>query len=423
MPNKAKVGAFTVFGLVLLTGMLFFLSDIHIGRSKEYIIYAKFDQVIGLGKSAIVRLAGVNVGKVIDIETDNRSVRVVMKIRKDVKIPRDSHITVTSSGFLGEKFINIMPGRDELNYIEDGDLIIGHGESGMGAVMDQAGEVIEEAKLLVHSINEIIGSREFKAAMLDSTANVKEITDNVKLMTETFARMSVRNEEEINQIVQNLALLTASLDRSANETERMLRDFSGDGVTAANLRTTVANIAATSARIDNMAKSLEGVVTDPKTSEDLKATLHNIRGVTEKADKMLGGAKSIGVTPGVDIMYSGKRHKYMINFDLRVSMDKNFLLLGANDIGETNKFNAQFGKSAGAFGARAGIIDSKVGIGIDANAGKAFRFSADAYNINRAVLKLRTQLMVAKNTYIIGQIDDVTRRNKRATYIGLRREF
>ena len=90
MSNETKVGAFTVLGLVLLSAMLFFLSDIHIGSSHEYTVYALFDHVIGLNKSAKVRLAGVPVGKVVNIESEDKKVRVTMKINGDAQIPRDS---------------------------------------------------------------------------------------------------------------------------------------------------------------------------------------------------------------------------------------------------------------------------------------------------------------------------------------------
>lgn len=424
MSNETKVGIFTVAGVVLLSAMLLFLSDIHIGASKEYTIFAGFDHVIGLSKSAVVRLAGVEVGKVVSLETDGRKVRVAMKIKSGTVIPRDSHIAVVSSGFLGEKFVNIMPGRDDLNHIEDGDFVNGYGERGMDAAMERANQVMDEVKLLLKAMNEVVGDPRIKAAVIGSAGNMQEITENMRQMTETFARLAAHNEEELNLMVANLTQLTTSLMHSAQETESMVKDFSGDGVTAANLRLTVANIAAVSQRIDNMAKSLEGVVTNPQTAEDLRATLHNVRGVSEKADRMLGTLEGTNVTAGVDVMYSGKRHKYMSNFDLRIApSEKSFLLLGADDIGETNKFNAQAGIKSGAFSARAGIVDSKPGIGIDADAGKYLRFSADAYDLNHAALKLRTRLRISKNTYIIGQMNDATRSSKRTTYVGLRQEF
>ena len=77
----------------------------------------------------------------------------------------------------------------------------------------------------------------------------------------------------------------------------------------------------------------------------------------------------------------------------------------------------------GALTARAGIIDSEVGIGLDADAGKQFRFSLDAYDLNDVRLRPRASLRLGKGTWLFGQVNDANRREKRSTYFGLRQEF
>ena len=219
-------------------------------------------------------------------------------------------------------------------------------------------------------------------------------------------------------------MLSVSLAGAAQEVEVMVKDFSGDGEAAANLRATVANIATTSARIDNMAKSLEGVVTDPQTAEDLKAVLHNTRGVTEKADKMMSGLGGGAITPGVEVMYSGQESNWRANFDVTANLsDKNLFKIGVNDIGEGNRFNLQAGQKMGALTARAGIIDGEVGLGLDADAGKYFRFSLDAYDLNNIRLRPRASVRFGKGTYLFGQVDDINDGDRRATYVGVRQEF
>ena len=243
-------------------------------------------------------------------------------------------------------------------------------------------------------------------------------------MTGAFSRMAVRNEGEINRMVHSLSMLSVSLSNAAQEVAVMVKDFSGDGEAAANLRATVANIATTSARIDNMAKSLEGVVTNPQTAEDLQAVLHNTRKVTEKADKMMSGLGGGAISPGLEVMYSGQESNWRANFDVTVSpSEKSLFKIGVNDIGEGNRFNLQAGQRMGALTARAGIIDGEVGLGLDADAGKYWRFSVDAYDLNNIRLRPRASVRVAKSTYLFGQVDDVNDGDRRATYVGVRQEF
>ena len=59
MSVEAKVGAFTVGGLMLLGGATVGLGDFHFGSNDDLILYAGFKQVVGLQQQSDVRLSGV----------------------------------------------------------------------------------------------------------------------------------------------------------------------------------------------------------------------------------------------------------------------------------------------------------------------------------------------------------------------------
>ena len=423
MSNEVKVGAFTVIGLALLAAMLIGLSGVKLFGPSHYTLYATFPEVIGLNPSAEVRFAGVPAGKVLNVETEGMHVLVTMSVNDDIRIPHASKITVSASGFLGEKYVNILPARDTGMYLEEGDRVAGTPEENMDAMLAKMSVLIEQAHDMMNGINSVVNNPELNSSLVSAAVNLKDITGNVRDMTGAFSRMAVHNEGEINRMVRELSVMSVSLAGAAQEVEGLVKGFSGDGEAAANLRATVANIASTSARIDNMAKSLEGVVTDPQTAEDLKAVLHNTRGVTEKADKMMSGLGG-GITPGVEVMYSGQESNWRANFDVTANLsEKSLFRIGVNDIGEGNRFNLQAGQKMGALTARAGIIDGEVGLGLDADAGKYFRFSVDAYDLNNIRLRPRASVRFGKGTYLFGQVDDVNYGDRRATYVGVRQEF
>ncbi len=423
MSNEVKVGAFTVCGLALLMAMLVGISGVKFFGASQYTLYVTFPEVIGLNPAAEVRFAGVPAGKVLNVEAEGMHVLVTMRVNEDIRIPHASKITVSASGFLGEKYINILPARDVGVYLEHDDRVAGVPEESMETVMAKMSVLVEQAHELLNGMNTIINNPDLNSSLVATAINLKDITGNVRDITGSFARMSVHNENEINRMVRNLSMMSASLAGTAQEVETLVRDFSGDGEAAANLRATVANIATVSARIDNMAKSLEGVVTDPQTAEDLKAVLHNTRGVTEKANKMMNGLGG-AIKPGLDVMYSGQESNWRANFDVTVSpSEKSLFKIGVNSIGDGNYFNLQAGQKMGALTARAGIIDGEVGLGLDADAGDRWRFSVDAYDLNNIRLRPRVSVRVGKSTYLFGQVDDVNDGDRRATYAGVRQEF
>lgn len=126
---ELKVGIFVFFGLVIL--MVFILS---IGGFKTwslgYQVKINFDFINGVKIGAPVRFAGVDVGQIkkinfIFLPGQGVKVEVVAWVKKEVRIPVDSTVWVNTLGLLGEKYVEIMPGKDLINIISAGQSLDG----------------------------------------------------------------------------------------------------------------------------------------------------------------------------------------------------------------------------------------------------------------------------------------------------------
>ena len=426
MSTEAKVGAFTLAGLVLLTVVLVHLSGFTLGQEKTYKVYVSFPQVVGLNPSAEVRFVGVKVGSVENIEPDGLGVRVSLKLKSDVKIPKASQVTISSSGVMGEKFISIqpLPTADVNDSLRDGDAVNGMAEQGMESMMEGLNKAVGQVQELLQSLNEVLGNPQLKSAMVDISTNVRDVTANLKVMTESMARMAVNNEGDVRTMVRNLTQMSSGMNQAVDSVNQLLNDFAGDGQTMAYIKVAIENIAATSQSIERTVKSIEGTATDPQVQEDLKAVLHNAHQVSQKANDMMERANNIQVKPGIETMYAGKDGKWRTNFDLNVNTaPDSFLRFGLADIGEGNQVNAQIGRRSGSFAGRAGVFESKAGVGLDAYAGRRWKFSVDAYDPNDFQLDLRSQYEVSPNTYLVGQWRDLNKSESRAAYFGIRHDF
>jgi len=125
-----KVGIFILVGLIALTIYIFSISDKR-GFEGGNSIRIVFGFANGLKKNAPVRVAGVDEGVVNNIslfldKTDKRTkVAVELTVSKDVRIPVDSTVIINQLGLMGEKYVEIMPGADYKNFLEDGKTYIG----------------------------------------------------------------------------------------------------------------------------------------------------------------------------------------------------------------------------------------------------------------------------------------------------------
>lgn len=433
MNAEAKVGAFTIGGLMMLCATVFSLGNFNFGSDDNYTLYAGFSQVIGLQPQAAVMLAGVPIGKVVAIQNDGGGVTVTMEINNKTQIPDNPIVTVASSGVMGEKFINILPQKTGKNYLKNGDYLYGVDEAGMDSMFEGMNKVLGKVETLVVSMNNIIGDPVFRQSMIDMSENMKGASDHMNGLMTTLDRMAATNEGTVNQMAQQLNTALGSLEGTMQAVEHMANSMDNlvsDPQAAEDLKNTLSNISAASSNIAHMAENMDSVMGDRETAENMKATIANAKNLTERADKMLGKvsgavekASKTEITPSLDLKYSGSADDWNTDFNVDVKNDDMSVVLGVEDIGDGDHVNAQVGKQFKDLNARAGIIAGKPGVGIDYNIGSRLTVTAEAYDPNDETVRLKSQYKIADSTYVLGEWHDVNDSDKRAAYVGIKREF
>tara|TARA_R110001599_G_scaffold64023_4_gene179424 strand:- start:94307 stop:94780 length:474 start_codon:yes stop_codon:yes gene_type:complete len=103
------LGAIALFFLAMKAGNMSSLSF-----GKTYTVITQFDNIGGLKPRAPVKSAGVVVGRVANIQFDDKSFRaaVALDIEAQYKFPKDSSAKILTSGLLGEQYIGLEPGGD-----------------------------------------------------------------------------------------------------------------------------------------------------------------------------------------------------------------------------------------------------------------------------------------------------------------------
>lgn len=114
------------FVVILISGLFVFhileLSKTQNIESSSTKIYAKFMNIDGIKSGTDVKIGGLKVGYVknLEIKKENFQILVSVIIRDDIKIPVDSVLAVASSGIFGSKYLAIRPGFEE-TYIKNGE--------------------------------------------------------------------------------------------------------------------------------------------------------------------------------------------------------------------------------------------------------------------------------------------------------------
>lgn len=82
------------------------------GGSANYPLQASFRSLEGVSVGTDVRLAGVKVGSVAQVELNPETYRAdtIVSVLSGIEIPDDSAIIISSEGLLGGNFVEIVPG-------------------------------------------------------------------------------------------------------------------------------------------------------------------------------------------------------------------------------------------------------------------------------------------------------------------------
>lgn len=117
----------TIVGSAVLVIALFFIvfvmnTDNSANDSDGYVVHARFQNAEGISKGSDIMLAGVKIGSVdnMSLNRDTFYAELNLRIAKDVLVPKDSQAAIVSSGFLGGKFISIIPGVEDENLKDKG---------------------------------------------------------------------------------------------------------------------------------------------------------------------------------------------------------------------------------------------------------------------------------------------------------------
>ena len=105
----------TVLGVLVLLVAAFFAvyaaKKINIRPQQGYELHAEFMKSGGIQSGSDVRISGIKVGSVVDIElSDAYTAKLVLTVKDSVKVPADSVASIVSDGLMGDTIIEIEPG-------------------------------------------------------------------------------------------------------------------------------------------------------------------------------------------------------------------------------------------------------------------------------------------------------------------------
>jgi len=136
------VGIFAILGIIALAILSLSLGKIPLFPPPGYTLYAAFDNISGLKTGDQVQLAGVQVGKVVNIGIKDYRALVALRINQGVEVDKDAIAAIKTSGIIGDKYVSIELGPSD-RILKDGETI--HHTQSSFVLEDAIGQLINSS--------------------------------------------------------------------------------------------------------------------------------------------------------------------------------------------------------------------------------------------------------------------------------------
>jgi phospholipid/cholesterol/gamma-HCH transport system substrate-binding protein len=423
MSQETKLGLFVLVGLTFLVVSVLMLGDFQF--QSRYFLNIAFSDASGLPNKAKVKIAGVDIGAVKDIQLADGKARVKVWIYKKVKIHSDAKARIVSTGIIGSKYLELTSGSESAPLLGDNDTLEGTTPLSFDKIVDEAMEKLS-------SITDAFGSLNGK----QFGKNLAQTVENLNNITGTIREALYEKEEKLSKTIDNLYSFSNDLAEISQDNKENLR------VAIAEFKDFIIRVDSITAKIENGQGTVGKLVSDNEMGENLKTTFNELKETAREANKTLKRINYIETKWDYTLRYDGKYEVYRHDIGLRIfpRPDK-YYYLGMSNVGlvnpdifdpqKDNTFDFHVGKIWGPANVYAGVLRSNGGLGIKFkpfwkwDPWRRLELKVEASNFSRTqpirkpIVNLGANVEVTKWAYLGAQVEDTYSMSSINSYLNI----
>jgi hypothetical protein len=174
--TEFKVGLFTLICIAVLIITAFILGgNPFTGRSQDF--YTVLDNAGGVAQRTQIRVSGVKVGTVSQVDILPKGARVELKIDGSVKVPTGSHIEIVSRGVLGDVYMEIVRNESGVGYLKSGDYLPFNTDgNNVQSLVKSLNSITRDIKQVSNTLANVLGTKEGETSLKNIVANIEGMT-------------------------------------------------------------------------------------------------------------------------------------------------------------------------------------------------------------------------------------------------------
>ncbi|MCB0349463.1 MAG: MCE family protein [Bdellovibrionales bacterium] len=437
--TELKVGAVVLAVLGLIVFMSFSMSEdpSYLGTSKKYFFYTP--DASGLIKKSSIKLAGIDVGVIRDIQLRDGLAYVEITLKSDIKLSPSSRVEVRANGILGDKYVEVVPGDIRDGVLEDGSQILEVRDTGsLAALMNEVGKIAGSLSSVAKTIEQ--------AATKDGdrSSPIGRIINNMEVFTADLAEISSGRKRKIGEIIDSVHDVTTGLSDVFNDQGEhgFKANWAKLSNTITKLDESMDNIKSITGKINSGEGTLGKLVNDETTVDSVNETLTQVNEFFGSAgklrtdidfhseylaeDELTKSYLSVKIQPGLDRFY-----EIGLVDDPRGVSEEEQVISGPTGGATTDtttttvfknklKFNALIAKNFFNLTVKAGIIENEGGVGFDYYLySDKLKWNLDVYDFDEVNVRSSLKWSFYRGIYVLGGVDDILdKRTGISSYLG-----
>jgi len=277
MKRRDEVLVGLLLTVAVVVGLLGTIWLVRGGLSSGYSLYSIFPWGANLRVGQPVRLAGVQIGYVGDVDLrPNGTLLVTMKIEEDYVVPQGTMATVEAVGFFGDAEIALRPKGPNPRAIAEGDTVpSGAAAAGIPEITAKADSVASVAVNL---------SRRFQSELVDSggIAELRRTLASTNQLVAQLSRVAAEQSRQLSLTQRQLRRTLAAIDSaSVDSTLQNVQQVTANAAALTDsLRTTTGALNATLAKLENGEGTAGKLLSDTLLYRDVRSLVTRIDSLT-----------------------------------------------------------------------------------------------------------------------------------------------
>lgn len=429
MSRLVKIGLFVTITSV---GTIVYLMQTaeNVGTGRTYTVHAYIDDASGLLIDSNVKLAGVDVGRLTDIQLDGDRARLTLEIREDVELYEDAEVAKLTESMLGTATVSLTPGAGQGAMLTDGDVVRNvRSRASISDAVASANTLASSANDLVQQINRYVGDEDTVRQLNEIVAVVRETAISTSQLLEQnllIARSAMENIQAVSArldanadaqlrtveaILDSTASLTARLDAMVDDNDESI------GTSIRSIETGLSELRAVLASLESGAGNVEEITRRIRDGEGNVGRLlaedqlyDRVVRVTEKAEEFIDSTIGLDVQVNFSNDYLIAQQSNKSAFDIRLTpaRDDRYYRVGVistpvpvstttttervvsgtsaedtttveTERREQLRLNLQLARIWGPLTVRAGVLEGSAGVGMDLQPIDRISLTAEAF--------------------------------------------